>query len=64
MELHTYKENDKLVFRKNHPCGGNTWKVIKYGVDCKLECTTCFRIITLSRVEINKRIKKIITEEA
>ena len=57
---HDYKEGDILEFKKPHPCGGFTWKVIKYGVDCKLECTTCGHIIMLSRVDISKRIKKII----
>lgn len=55
-----YKENDILVFKKNHPCGGNEWKVIRYGADCKLECTTCKRVIMISRVDISKRLKKII----
>ena len=55
-----YSVDDILVFKKNHPCGGNTWKVIKYGVDCKLECCTCGRVILISRLEISKRLKNII----
>ena len=43
--INDYNVDDILVFKKNHPCGGNTWKVIRYGVDCKLECCTCKRII-------------------
>lgn len=58
-----YKEGNILEFKKNHPCGGKLWKVLKYGVDCKLECVTCKRIIILTRVEISKRLKKIISEE-
>ncbi len=58
-----YKEGDILEFKKPHPCGGKTWKVIKYGVDCKLECTTCKHVILLSRVDISKRIKNIISIE-
>ena len=58
-----YNVNDILVFKKNHPCGGNSWKVIRYGVDCKLECCTCKHIIMLSRVEISKRVKSIVREE-
>ena len=57
-----YKEGDLLEFKKPHPCGGTIWKVVKYGVDCKLECTTCKRVIILSRVDISKRIKKIIEQ--
>ena len=61
--VNDYKENGILEFKKPHPCGGTTWKVIKYGVDCKLECVTCKHVIILSRVDISKRIKKIISEE-
>lgn len=57
--INDYKVNDILEFKKKHPCGGNKWKVIRYGVDCKLECTTCSRVIMLSRLEISKRIKSI-----
>lgn len=58
-----YKVNDLLEFKKTHPCGGKIWKVIKYGVDCKLECTTCHHMIMLPRIEISKRIKNIIKIE-
>lgn len=58
-----YKVGDFLEFKKNHPCGGKIWKVIRYGVDCKLECTTCKRVVMLSRLEISKKIKAIISSE-
>lgn len=54
-----YNVGDILVFKKNHPCGGNEWKVIRYGVDCKLECTTCKRVVMLSRLDISSKIKEI-----
>lgn len=61
--IHKFNQNDILQFKKTHPCGGDMWKVIKFGVECKLECTTCQRQINLSRVEIYKRIKKVVTSE-
>lgn len=57
-----YNIGDILEFKKVHPCGGTMWKVIRSGVDCKLECTTCKRIILIPRIEIAKKIKKIITK--
>lgn len=62
MITYNYNEGDILVFKKDHPCGSNTWKVLKYGVDCRLECTGCNRVIVLSRVEISKCIKKVLKE--
>ena len=48
--------------KKMHPCGCDTFKVIRVGVDIKIECTNCGRTIMLPRVEFNKKIKKVITE--
>lgn len=49
--------NDILTFKKPHPCGGCEWKVLRIGIDFKLECTTCNRQIMISRLEVYKRLK-------
>lgn len=51
------KVNDIITFKKNHPCGGNTWKILRVGIDFKLECTTCQRQIMISRLDVYKRMK-------
>ncbi|PAT02546.1 DUF951 domain-containing protein [Candidatus Izimaplasma bacterium ZiA1] len=51
---------DVLVLKKGHPCGENSWKVIRVGADVKLECLGCNRIVMIDRVTLNKRIKKSI----
>jgi hypothetical protein len=55
-----YNLGDILEFKKLHPCGGKQWKVIRTGVDFKLECTTCKRVILIPRIELAKKIKKVI----
>lgn len=58
-KVHTnYNVGDILEFKKIHPCGGKEWKIIRVGVDCKLECTTCNRVIIIPRIEIIKKMKK------
>lgn len=54
---------DILKFKKKHPCGCFTWKVIRIGVDYKLECTNCKRIIMLSRLEALKKATLLIKKE-
>ena len=54
----TIKVDDILEFKKPHPCGGYTWKVLRIGIDYKLECTTCKRVIMIPRIEALKRIKE------
>lgn len=61
MENKVYNIGDKVVLRKKHPCGGFEWEILKLGADIKIKCTTCGRIIFVPRIELNKKIKKIIT---
>ncbi len=58
-----YEVGQVLEFKKNHPCGSNLWKVIKIGVDYKLECVKCKRIIIIPRIELKKKVKKIVEQE-
>ena len=46
--------------KKGHPCGTNLWEVVRLGADIKLKCTNCNRIVLLSRVEFNKKLKKVV----
>ena len=61
MDNKVYNVGDKVVLRKKHPCGGFEWEIIKLGAYIKIKCTTCGRTIFVPRVELNKKIKKIIT---
>jgi len=53
---------DLLLMRKPHPCGGNTFYVIRSGMDFKLRCTTCGREFMVPRNKIERRIKQVIRE--
>lgn len=49
-----------IEFKKPHPCGSTTWKVLRTGVDFKLECCGCEREIMISRLDVGKRLKRIL----
>lgn len=49
---------DKVTLRKEHPCGGYEWEVVRLGADIGLVCLTCKHHIMLSRRELNRRLKK------
>ncbi len=53
-----YELNQLIKTKKPHVCGNHEWKIIRIGADFKLECLGCKRIILLSKVELDKRIKK------
>ncbi|WP_138160351.1 DUF951 domain-containing protein [Peptoniphilus catoniae] len=54
-----YELGDIITLKKGHPCGENKWEITRTGVDIKLRCLGCDRQIWLSRMEFEKRVRKI-----
>lgn len=63
MESKQYLLNSIVTMKKGHPCGENKWKVVRVGADIKIECQKCGRTIMMSRIEFNKKIKKVLEGE-
>ncbi|MEG0021728.1 MAG: DUF951 domain-containing protein [Bacilli bacterium] len=61
MESKDYKLGSIVLMKKEHPCGYNEWEIVRVGADIKIKCNSCKRCIMMSRVEFNKKIKKILT---
>lgn len=51
-----------LVLKKGHPCGTNRWEIVRFGVDCKIKCLGCGRIVLIDRMELRKAVKKVLEE--
>ena len=51
---------DRLMMKKQHPCGSREFLVLRSGMDFKLRCLGCGREIMAPRRKIEKNIKKII----
>ncbi len=52
-----YELNEKIILKKQHPCGGREWEIVRTGADIKLRCTTCGKYVNLTRDELKKRAK-------
>ena len=52
---------DIIKTKKTHPCGGDTWEVIRTGADIKMKCQTCGRVVMLDRLVFIKRRKKTLS---
>ena len=52
--------NDILQMKKKHPCGADTFSVLRIGMDFKIRCTGCGREVMTPRVKVEKNIKKIL----
>ena len=48
----------RLVMKKNHPCGCNTFGVTRIGADIKIKCSGCGRIVMLDRGDFIKAAKR------
>lgn len=53
---------DKLEMKKQHPCGGKVFTVLRAGMDFKIRCDKCGREVMVPRQKIEKNIKRIIVE--
>ena len=59
--MHDYKLGSIVIMKKQHPCGENLWEVIRVGADIKIKCSKCGRSIMLTRIDFNKKLKKVVT---
>ena len=53
---------DVVQTRKQHPCGCDTWLVIRIGADIKIKCQGCGHIVMLDREAFLKRRKKVLMQ--
>lgn len=54
------KVGDRVEMKKQHPCGGREFLLLRVGMDFKLRCTTCGREVMVPRNKIEKNIRRII----
>lgn len=53
--------DDVVVLRKSHPCGGDTWRVVRLGADIGLRCSTCGRRVLVGRRDLEKDMKRFVS---
>ena len=63
MENNNYTVGTKVIMKKQHPCGTNEWEITRVGADIKIKCINCGRTVLILRIEFNKKLKKIISQE-
>ncbi len=54
------RPGDTLIMKKDHPCGGNQFHVIRSGMDFKLRCIKCSREFMIPRNKIENKIKQVV----
>lgn len=59
-----YYLEDIIQTKKPHPCGSDQWEIIRVGMDFKIKCLGCGRVVMLPRSKFEKRVKKVISRKA
>lgn len=57
-----YKVGDVVRMKKTHPCGGREWEVLRTGIDFKMRCLVCGRLVMLPRAKFEKGVREVISE--
>lgn len=57
-------EGEVYRMRRQHPCGGWEWKVVRAGADIGIECLTCQRRVILERRKFESRMKALVSRDA
>lgn len=60
MERKQFGLGDIVEMKKPHPCGVNSWKIIRMGADIRIKCTGCDHSVMLPRLEFERKMKKIL----
>lgn len=55
---------DVVRLRKPHPCGSDTWQVVRVGADIGLRCQGCSHRVLLPRSATERRIKEFVSRSA
>ena len=56
--MNMYALGEIIETKKPHVCGSNRWEVIRIGADIKIKCQGCERIVMMSKVELDRKVKK------
>ena len=59
MNILKFQSGDRILMKKKHPCGADTFSVLRIGMDFKIKCTGCGHEVMAPRVKIEKNIKAI-----
>jgi len=55
---------DVIRMARKHPCGGDTWEVVRIGADVGLRCRTCGRRVLMERAQLRRRAKEYVSRGA
>lgn len=55
-----YSVGDVVRAKKPHPCGGEEWEIMRTGVDFRLRCLRCGRVVLLPRAKFERMVRGVV----
>ena len=49
-----------IKLKKPHPCGVNSWEILRVGMDFRLKCCGCDHQVMLTRKDVEKNFRGFI----
>jgi hypothetical protein len=54
---------DILRLKKEHPCGSDEWLVVDTGVDFRIKCLGCDKLLLIERLKLERKIKSLVSPQ-
>lgn len=51
---------DIVRLKKQHPCGSFEWEILRVGMDFRIRCTKCGRMVMIPRAKFEKSVKAVV----
>jgi len=51
-----------IRLKKPHPCGADTWEILRTGMDLRLSCTGCGRSVMIPRKKAEKEYRETVKD--
>ncbi len=58
--MHEYEVGDIVLLKKEHPCGSKKWEIIRTGIDFRIKCLQCGRVVMVPRRKFEKSVKDVL----
>lgn len=55
-----FQVGQMIKMKKPHPCGGNEWKILRVGMDFRIQCIKCGRDVMVPRKLVEKNFRGFI----
>ena len=58
--MHEYEVGDIVLLKKEHPCGSKKWEIMRTGIDFRIKCLQCGRVVMVPRRKFEKSVKEVV----